>query len=126
MENHQEKETFHYTYSAKQQEEIRNIRKKYAEPEEDKMELLRRLDRKAAQKGTAASLAVGILGTLVLGIGMSCAMVWADSLFIPGILVGVLGIVLVCCAYPIYVRITERERKKVAPEILRLTDELMK
>ena len=48
------KDTFHYTYSARQQEEIRNIRKKYLpqEPKEDKMEQLRRLDRSAAKKGT--------------------------------------------------------------------------
>ena len=31
-------ETFNYTYSAKQQEEIKNIRKKYAAPEDNKME----------------------------------------------------------------------------------------
>ena len=39
-----ENNTFSYTYSAKQQEEIQNIRKKYVSKEEDKMEKLRRLD----------------------------------------------------------------------------------
>ena len=120
------KETFHYTYSAKQQEEIKNIRKKYLPPEEDKMEQLRRLDRQATQKGTTASLIVGIIGALIMGIGMCCCMVWAGAWFIPGLVIGVIGIVLVCCAYPLYVRVTEQERKKVAPEILRLTDELLK
>lgn len=122
----EKRETFHYTYSAKQQEEIRNIRKKYAAPENDKMEQLRRLDRSAAQKGTAVSLAAGVLGALLLGIGMCCCMVWGGPLFIPGIVVGVAGIVLVCCAYPLYIRATEKERKRIAPEILRLADELMK
>ena len=50
MENHQEKETFTYTYSAQQQEEIKNIRKKYLAPEEDKMEQLRKLHHSATQK----------------------------------------------------------------------------
>ena len=49
-------ETFTYTYSAKQQEEIRNIQKKYLPREEDKMEQLRRLDRSAARKGTILSV----------------------------------------------------------------------
>ena len=122
----EKKETFNYTYSAKQQEEIRNIRQKYAAPEEDKMERLRKLDRSATQKGTAASLAVGVIGALLLGVGMCCCMVWGGPLFIPGIVVGVAGIALVCCAYPLYIRTTEKERKRIAPEILRLTDELMK
>ena len=90
------------------------------------MEQLRRLDRSAARKGTAVSLAAGVLGALLLGIGMCCCMVWGGPLFIPGIVVGVAGIVLVCCAYPLYIRATEKERKRIAPEILRLADELMK
>ena len=120
------KEIFQYNYSAKQQEEIRNIRKKYAAPEMDKMEQLRRLDRSVSQKGTSASLCVGILGALILGIGMCCCMVWGGFWFIPGIFVGVIGIVLVCLAYPLYNHITKKEREKIAPEILRLADELMK
>lgn len=120
------KESFQYTYSAKQQEEIRNIRKKYMAPEEDKMAQLRRLDRSATQKGCMASLVAGLTGTLLLGIGMCCCMVWSGSLFIPGIVVGVTGLLLVCCAYPLYVRVTEKERKKIAPEVLRLTEELLK
>lgn len=119
-------ETFHYTYSARQQAEVQNIRKRYLPPEEDKMELLRRMDRQAAQKGTVLSLIAGILGTLLLGVGMCCAMVWMGIWFIPGIIVGLAGIGLVCLAYPLYVRVTEKERRKIAPEILRLTDELLK
>ena len=43
-----------------------------------------------------------------------------------GILIGIVGIVLVCVAYPIYNAIVKKEREKIAPEIIRLTDELMK
>lgn len=117
--------TFNYTYSAKQQAEIRSIRSKYLPPEEDKMEKLRRLDRSASQKGTCTSLVVGILGALLLGVGMCCTMVWMGAWFIPGIVIGVAGIALVSIAYPLYLRVTERERKKIAPEILRLTEELL-
>lgn len=121
----QNPKTFHYTYSAKQQEEIKNIRKKYAPPEEDKMEQLRRLDASVTRKGTVIALVVGVLGALIFGIGMCCTMVW-DGLFVPGIIIGVIGILGMIAAYPIYLRITKKQREKLAPEIIRLTDELMK
>ena len=126
MENNQDKETFSFTYSAKEQEEIKNIRKKYMAPEEDKMEQLRRLDASVTQKGTIVALIVGIIGTLVLGIGMCCCMVWQSVWFIPGIIVGMIGIAVLATAYPLYNYVTRKEREKIAPEIIRLTDELMK
>lgn len=89
------------------------------------MEQLRRLDQSAAQKGTALSLVIGIIGTLIMGGGMSMCLVWTDTLLIPGIVVGVIGMALLAAAYPVYAHVTAREREKIAPEILRLTDELM-
>ena len=133
MEN---KGTFNYTYSAKEQEEIKNIRKKYETPEktEDKMEQLRRLDAAVTQKATVVSLVFGVIGALILGTGMSLAMTDIGELLglqgatamLVGILIGIIGIVLVCVAYPVYNRIVKKEREKIAPEIIRLTDELMK
>lgn len=120
------KETFSYTYSAREQAEIQKIREKYIPKEADKMEQLRRLDKSVTDKSAAVSLAVGIVGALVLGFGMSCCMVWADTLFVVGIIVGIIGIVLVCAAYPIYNFVAKKEREKIAPEIIRLTDELIK
>ena len=120
------KETFSYTYSAKQQEEIRRIRDKYIVKEESKMDQLRKLDASVTKPGTIASLITGIIGTLLLGVGMCCTMVWAENLFILGIVVGVIGIACIAAAYPLYVRITKKQREKLAPEILRLTDELKK
>ena len=124
MEN--KKEVFQYTYSAKRQEEIQNIRKKYLPEEEDKMERLRRLDRSAAKKGTAVSILLGVVGCLLLGVGMCCTMVWTQHLFILGVIIGIIGIAVVAAAYPLYIRITRREREKLAPQILQLTDELSK
>ncbi len=121
---HQENPSFEYSYSAKNQEEIRMIRAKYAPKEEDKMERLRRLDAAVTQKSTMLALIVGVLSALVLGVGMCCCLVW--NLFLPGIPIGIAGIVGVCLAYPLYSRVTQKEREKIAPEILRLTDELMK
>lgn len=119
-------EVFAYSYSAKQQEEVRRIRQKYMEQEENKMEQLRRLDASAGKKGTVVSLILGILGSLVLGAGMSCCLVWSETFIIPGIIIGSVGIAGVALAYPAYSRITRKERQRLAPEILRLTEELLK
>lgn len=121
----QQNDGFRYTYSASQQEEIQKIREKYLPRETDKMEQLRRLDAGATKKGTIIALIAGIAGSLILGVGMSCCMVWGGSLFIPGVVIGLLGIALVVSAYPIYIRVTRKQREKIAPEIIRLTDELM-
>lgn len=125
MENKQN-ETFQYSYSARQQEEIKKIRQKYQPREEDKLEQLRRLDAGASRKGTFASLTLGILSCLILGLGMSCVMVFEDALFLPGVVIGVVGLAGIAAAYPLYAHITKKERQRLAPEILRLTDELMK
>lgn len=126
MENKNENESFSYIYSAEEQMEIKNIRQRYMPKEMDKMEQLRKLDQSATQKGMTVSLVVGIIGTLLLGIGMCCTMVWEGIWFIPGIVIGIFGIGIVSLAYPLYDRITKKEREKIAPEIIRLTDELLK
>lgn len=117
---------FEYTYSAPEQEELRKLRAKYLPPEENKLERLRRLDAAVTRKGTAAGLVAGILGCLLFGIGMSCCLMWGDWLFALGIVLGILGMAGMAMAYPLYARITQKERERIAPEILRLTEELLK
>lgn len=133
MEERQNQETFQYTYSAKEQEEVQKIRSKYIPREEDKMEQLRRLDGAVTQKATIQAILIGMVGALLLGIGMSLAMTdlgtslgLGNTAMIAGILVGIIGMVLVGAAYPVYYRVLKKEREKVAPEILRLTEELLK
>lgn len=125
MEDRKEKEVFSYTYSAKEQEEVQNIRKKYAPDEEDKLLQLKRMDANVYRKAAMMPIIAGIIGALILGVGMCCVMVWQGGLFIPGIVIGIVGIIVICLAYPLYNRTLKREREKIAPEILRLTDELM-
>lgn len=124
MENNQN--GFQYTYSAKEQAEIKRIRSKYTPKEENKMEQLQRLDASATQKATMYAIIVGVIGALILGAGMSCCMVWTDALLIPGIVIGVIGMAVLAVAYPLYNRTLKKERERIAPEILRLTGELMK
>ena len=127
MDNH----SFEYTYSAQQQKEVEAIRKKYLPKEIDKMEELRKLHTVPTQKAQAVSIAVGIIGALIMGTGMSLAMTQIGAALgslamVIGILVGIAGIVLVALAYPLYNRVLKKQREQIAPEILRLSDELLK
>ena len=126
MDNH----SFEYTYSAQRRQEVEAIRKKYLPKEEDKMEQLRRLHSIPTQKAQAASIAIGILGTLILGTGMSLCMTDLGAALghlamVLGILVGLLGLVMVALAYPLYNTVLQKERQRIAPEILRLSEELL-
>lgn len=116
---------FEYTYSAKRNAEIEKIRKKYAPQTtaETKLEEIRRLDSSVEAEGMALSLAVGILGALVLGVGMCCTMLWTDW-FVLGIIVGIIGMVLCGYAYPLYKNTVKKKRAEIAPQILKLSDEI--
>ena len=126
-----ENQSFEYTYSAQQQQEVEEIRKAYLPKEEDKMAELRKLHAIPTQKAQAASLAVGVIGALILGTGMSLCMtelsgfLGGTAMFI-GIPVGIAGMVLAALAYPVHNRVLKKEREKIAPEILKLTEELLK
>lgn len=127
-------ETFKMTYSAKEREEIEKIRKKYTVTEPDKMELLRKLDASAGKKAMAVFLVLLVVGALVMGCGMSLAMtdlgdvleLSESASMIVGIAIGLSGIILLAVSYPISSSVLKKERKKIAPEIIRLTDELIK
>ena len=116
--------TFEYTYSASQQEEIKKIRDKYMKKThvESKIEQLQKLDKKAENPGMIISIALGIIGTLIFGIGMCCVLVWAK--FTWGIVIGVFGIIMLAIAYPAYKYITKKQREKITPQVLKLIEEL--
>ena len=136
MENNNENNGFQYTYSAKEQAELKRIRDKYTAPTEveDKMARLRRLDASVTNTAQVVALVFGVIGTLILGFGMSLVMtelaeslgISGDVAMVIGIIVGIVGGILASLAYPIYNAIVKAKRKKLAPEIIRLTDELMK
>ena len=125
-----ENNAFEYTYSAQRQQEVEEIRKAYLPKQEDKMEQLRKLHALPTQKAQAASIALGVTGALILGTGMSLCMTdlgaaLGSLAMAVGIPVGIAGIVLVALAYPVFKRRLKKERARIAPEVLRLTDELL-
>ena len=134
MEKNNMDTEFRYTYSAKEQDEIKRIRQKYQSQEENTMGRLRKLDESVTKKATTVALLFGIAGALLLGTGMSLIMTDIAAMLgmsgmtymVAGLLTGIVGIAFMILAYPVYSKILVCERKKIAPEIMRLTDELMK
>lgn len=120
-----DKEIFEFTYSASEQSEVQKIREKYLPKEMTKLDQLRALDESVTKRGSAVSIIHGIICSLLLRLGMSCCMVWTGKWFVPGILLGCIGIAGVLMTYPIYNRLVQEDRDKIAPEIIRLSDELI-
>ena len=72
-----------------------------------------------------------MIGALILGTGMSLCMTELGTAFgeltmVLGVIVGIVGLVPVILAYPVYERVLKKERERIAPEVLRLSDELLK
>lgn len=126
MEMNQNNEKYEYTYSSIEQEEVRKIREKYIPKEEDKLTRLQKLDNSATNKATMVAIIIGVISALIMGTGMSFCMVWTDTLMIPGIIIGIIGMVGIGLAYPVYNIVLKNEREKIAPEVIRLSEELMK
>ena len=123
MENNN---VFSYQYSAKQNREVEHIRRKYLPKEENKMETLRKLDARVQMAGMISSLCIGVVGALVFGLGMCFFLdVFAGAAWLTALLM-VLGAVIMIPAYPIYRRIARKTRTELTPEILRLSEEIMK
>ena len=51
--------------------------------------------------------------------------VWLMVLLVIGIAVGLAGLLLTALAYPLYNRVLKTQRAKIAPNILRISDELL-
>lgn len=119
--------TFIYNYSAKENKEIQEIRNKYLPREESKLEELKRLDYTVQNSGMIESLCAGIGGALVFGLGLCLAMQVIGSgalTTVLGVLLGIVGMVSMIVAYPIYRKVFDKTKEKFAPRILELTAEL--
>lgn len=117
---------FVFSYSAKQQDEIKNIRDKYLKKEDGGINKIREIDRGVERKASFISILMGIIGTLVFGGGFSMIMTTQGSVYkIVGVIIGVVGLVLSFSAYPCYPKILKKLRQHFAPQIIKLCDEAL-
>ena len=121
-----ENNTFSYNYSAARNKEVEAIRRKYVPREENKLDLLKQLDNRVQMAGMIQGLCFGIIGALVFGIGICFFLdVFAGAAWITALFM-IMGTLLMLPAYPIYRRIARKTKAELTPEILRLSEEIMK
>lgn len=119
--------TFTYRYSAKENKEIQDIRRKYLPCEESKLEELKRLDDTVQRAGILESLCVGVGGAFIFVLGLCLAMqVFGSGVLMTalGVLLGIFGMMSMISAYPIYRKVFGKTKEKLTPRILELTAEM--
>lgn len=120
-------EKFSLTYSGQRQDDIKRIRSKYlSEPErkQDKFDELKKLDDSVTKLADMVSIIHGVVFSLIFGLGLSICLT-NEAMLIKGIIIGIIGMIGIGFAYPIYKAVLKKRRKKVAPQILELTEELL-
>ncbi|MBQ7828074.1 MAG: dihydropteridine reductase [Clostridia bacterium] len=124
--------TFSYNYSAKENKELQDIRKKYLPCEENQLEKLKRLDITVQRPAKIFAYVFGSIGAVIMGAGMSLIMteigsyVGMSETMIPGMAIGVAGMLMAIINYPIYKKLLISRRTKHAEEILALSNSIMK
>ncbi len=119
--------TFSYKYSAVENKEIQEIRKRYLPQSESKLEELKRLDMQVQNAGMVESLCIGIISSLVFGLGMCLAMQVIGTgigMMVLGIVIGIIGMAGILVAYPVCRRKQRKAKENLSPRILELTEEL--
>lgn len=110
---------------------VQKIRSQYTESQHTELDALQALDAKAKKPANVFAYVYGSLGAIVMGAGMSLVMTEIGAILglanamVPGIAVGIVGLVMVSTTYPIHKKILASRKKKFAPEILKLSENIM-
>lgn len=110
---------------------VQKIRTQYTEKENTKLDELKRLDAQVKRPANIFAYTFGSVGALVMGSGMSLVMtdigtaLGMEDTMIPGIAIGVAGMMMAIVNYPIYKSILSSRRKQYADEIMNLSDKIM-
>ena len=115
-----------------QQFMAQKIRAQYMEKEASELDELRKLDTKVKRPAEVFAYIFGSISAIIMGAGMSLVMTpLAEQLgltfdpMIPGIIIGVVGMVLAAVNYPIYKGILDSRKKKFGAKILELSNQIM-
>jgi len=110
---------------------VQKIRTQYVEKEHTQLDELKALDSKVRKPANVFAYVFGSLSAIVMGTGMSLIMtdigtqLGMTETMLPGIVIGVIGMVMAIVNYPVYKRILASRKKKYAAAILDLSDRLM-
>ena len=111
---------------------VQKIRTQYTEKEHTRLDALKELDAKVKRPVNVFSYVFGAVSAIIMGAGMSLVMTdigaqigIADAM-VPGVVIGVVGLVLAIVNYPVYKKLLAARKKKYADKIIALSDQLMK
>ena len=111
---------------------VQKIRTQYTEKEHTQLDELKKLDAAVKRPANVFAYIFGSIGAIVMGSGMSLIMTEIGSTLgmghtmVPGIVIGMIGLIMVLVTYPIYKNILASRREKYAEQIMKLSDEIMK
>ncbi|MGM9664425.1 MAG: dihydropteridine reductase [Eubacteriales bacterium] len=114
-----------------QQFMAQKIRTQYMEKESTELDALRKLDAKVKRPANVFAYVFGSVSAIVMGAGMSLVMtdigatIGMESAMVPGIIIGVVGMIMALVNYPMYKGILGSRKKKYGTEILKLSDKIM-
>lgn len=110
---------------------VQKIRTQYTERENTQLDALKALDKKVKKPANVFAVVFGSISAVVMGSGMSLVMtdigsiIGIESPMFPGIIIGVIGLVMALLTYPMYKKILNSRKKKYASEIIKLSDSIM-
>lgn len=114
-----------------QLEQARKIRNQYETTAPTELEKLKMLDRCVKAPVTRFAYGMGIFAALVMGSGMSLIMTDIGEFlhlgkpWLPGLVIGVTGLVMAVLNYPIYRKRLIARRKKYASQIMELSERIL-
>lgn len=110
---------------------VQKIRTQYVEKESTQLDELKALDQKVKRPAEVFAYVFGSLGAIVMGSGMSLIMtdigtlIGLEEVMLPGIAIGVVGLLMAVVNYPIYKRMLSARRSKYAEQIMKLSDKIL-
>lgn len=111
---------------------VQKIRTQYTEKEYTQLDALKEMDRKVKKPVNVFAYVFGSVSAVIMGAGMSLVMtdigsaVGLNDPFVPGVVVGVIGLTLAVMNYPVYKKNLSARRRKYAGRIIELSDSIMK
>ena len=111
---------------------VQKIRTQYTEKQHTELDALKALDAKVKKPANVFAYIYGSFSAIVMGAGMSLvmtdigAMIGLSATMVPGIVIGIVGMGMALTTYPIYKKMLSNRKKKFAPQIMELSDRLMK
>ena len=110
---------------------VQKIRTQYTEKENTQLDALKKLDAKVKKPANIFAYVFGSIAAIIMGSGMSLVMteiggvIGISNPLVPGIVIGVIGMIMAIINYPMYKSILASRKKKYGEEILKLSEKLM-